>query len=431
MGITRATPDLQMQPSDRYNHNTACATPRETNFVQTLQFEMANFFRTEGDRQHKFNECFANHYQTRLLSLPIGGTKATTDGHIFEIGSATSNWVIMIAEAKNELAGTRADPRFQALLYYQNQIKTYPDNMFDTCCFPAIIITYYAAKLEFSGVLSHPNGIIQSEILTTTLPLDADWRNSEIQMAIAKIAGALENALAGLLAYYKAFNSPAPSMPIKHLLFHFPYQNSYLDSELGPRISFTYTQRPFEDRLIFLGKELEGSKRQIMIKFTRTYSSAVHKELAGLGYAPALHGLQRLPGGWYMVVMEYLDEGEDWMMLYDLPPQLRDGFRPTINTVVDHLHKKGYVHGDIQVGNLFVNIKSGTVKFLDFDEAGVAGEAKYPMNWNTTTVNRPYGAYGGQLITQEHDLFMVKELFKGEYSGRPLDRSINIPKATP
>ncbi|KAG8845940.1 hypothetical protein FRB91_001310, partial [Serendipita sp. 411] len=84
----------------------------------------------------------------------------------------------MIAEAKNELAGTRADPRFQALLYYQNQIKTYPDNMFDTCCFPAIIITYYAAKLEFSGVLSHPNGIIQSEILTTTLPLDADWRNS-------------------------------------------------------------------------------------------------------------------------------------------------------------------------------------------------------------------------------------------------------------
>jgi hypothetical protein len=115
----------------------------ENSFVESLRFEMTKFFKTEDERLRKFHECFGRYYSIRLQSTTIGGTKATTDGHAFEKDSATSKWIILMTEAKNELAGSETDPRFQAILYYRTQVQTYETSMFGTCCFPAIIITYY------------------------------------------------------------------------------------------------------------------------------------------------------------------------------------------------------------------------------------------------------------------------------------------------
>lgn len=275
---------------------------KENNFIQSLRSGMAGFFSEEGERQRKFHECFSEAYEIRLLATTTRHTRTTTDGHAFEIGSATSKWVIMITEAKNELAGFTADPRFQAILYYRTQVKTYPTELLKTCCFPAIILTCYAANLQISGVVIHPDGTIQSEVLTSTFPLDADWRNNAIQNGLAKCAGALYNALDGLSRYYNELNPL--SMPMKPSKFRFPYQNSYHSIETTAPISFKYIERPFE------------------------------------------------------------------------------------------------------------------------------GESKYPANWNTTGVVRPDGAYDGQLVTKAHDLFMVGELFKREYSGRTLYSTQLPPKST-
>jgi hypothetical protein len=276
-----------------------------------------------------------------------------------------------------------------------------------------------------SGVVSHPDGLIQSEVLTTTFPLDADWRDDAMQQALAKCAGALNNAFTRLSTYYKELKTASTSPEsTEYSKSHFPYQCSY-HSRGTETISFKYIDRPFEDRLVFIGEEETG--RQVLIKFTRTYCHEAHEELMSVNSAPVLYGFQLLPGGWIMVVMEYLHE-EEWTMLYDIPLQQREKFRPAIKAAVVHLHGKGYVHGDIRVGNVFVHRKSAAVKLLDFDEAGRVGIAKYPANLNTTSVVRPSGASDGKPITEEHDRFMVGYLFTTEYSGRCLERSITIPQ---
>ena len=41
----------------------------------------------------------------------------------------------------------------------------------------------------------------------------------------------------------------------------------------------------------------------------RRYNPFVHKAWHNAGYAPALYAFKPLPGGWYMVEMEFLGEG--------------------------------------------------------------------------------------------------------------------------
>lgn len=50
-----------------------------------------------------------------------------------------------------------------------------------------------------------------------------------------------------------------------------------------------------------------------------------------------------------------------------------------------------------------------SVHLIDFDWAGRVGEARYPMRVNHITVKRP--EWGGELITQQHDIEMVSYLF--------------------
>jgi len=79
----------------------------------------------------------------------------------------------------------------------------------------------------------------------------------------------------------------------------YPYPTNY---EVGDQqIDFTYEFR-VGDKLVFKART---ASRDVIMKFTRKYSTEAHRLLAGLGYAPMLHAVNALPGGWNMVVMDF------------------------------------------------------------------------------------------------------------------------------
>jgi len=72
------------------------------------------------------------------------------------------------------------------------------------------------------------------------------------------------------------------------------------------------------------------------------------------------------------------------------------------------LHQEGWVHGDIRDSNIMVKKSSPfeTFQLVDFDWSGRIGEARYPLDVNTTSVKRPDAVAGGELIKAEHDIEM-------------------------
>ena|ERR1700722_6925651 len=136
----------------------------------------------------------------------------------------------------------------------------------------------------------------------------------------------------------------------------------------------------------------------LVIKFTKQYSETAHIVLADLMHAPALRGVYELPGGWKMIVMER-------SQLTQLNRLILDDASKTIESevrrVAKELHKADLVHGDIRQVNILVDEKSlhsssgVSIHFIDFDWAGPAGKARYPLDINTKTIQRPHGVMGG------------------------------------
>ncbi|KAF8512203.1 hypothetical protein JB92DRAFT_2535851, partial [Gautieria morchelliformis] len=145
------------------------------------------------------------------------------------------------------------------------------------------------------------------------------------------------------------------------------------------------------------------------IKFTRRYSKDAHTKCSSLGFAPALRGFQHIEGGWFMVVMDLIDE-DAYERLDKVPPSDRSKFETEIRRCVHQLHDAGFVHGDIRSTNFMVPKGKGTNKIMliDFDWTGEIGEVRYPHNVNCVGVRRPRDAYDGALITTDHDLEMIE-----------------------
>jgi serine/threonine protein kinase len=153
--------------------------------------------------------------------------------------------------------------------------------------------------------------------------------------------------------------------------------------------------------LVFFG--IEGDT-PICIKFVRRYSPEAHLFCASRGFAPELKGFDKVPGGWYMVVMEDIsdayrqaDSSADLVKYHD-----------DIAQKIGEFHQHHYVHGDIRNTNVMVR-KDGKAGFMlvDFDWAGTIGNVQYPSNINITEVKRPEGVLDGELITTEHDMKML------------------------
>jgi hypothetical protein len=154
---------------------------------------------------------------------------------------------------------------------------------------------------------------------------------------------AFRNAASSLKDYYETLNRKPPLVPLSIEEAQFPYLVTFTHLLHSTEIHFSLIQQPYPDKLIFLGVTVP---HMILVKFVQHYSKDLHLHCAAMGHAPPLLGFQKLPGGWNMVVMEFMANykplstfTEQYSMLSDLWTMFRN--------LVDSFHKKNLVHGDL------------------------------------------------------------------------------------
>ena len=156
-----------------------------------------------------------------------------------------------------------------------------------------------------------------------------------------------------------------------------------------------------------------------------SYPLTLHKQLSSLGHAPDLFDVEQLPGGFLLLVLEFLDPTDGWMSLEKFddattsPEMLQAACLGALKSLQTCLDGKA-VHGDLRSPNVFISKSDDRVKvkFIDFDWGGVEGEAVYPPFMNREVERNINADPVGMNITQDHD----RDLFMRSISLSPVVR---------
>ncbi|KAG1731694.1 hypothetical protein EDB19DRAFT_2007418 [Suillus lakei] len=375
---------------DCQNHTP---TPDDHKLVMALSAAMSGFFKDEDERTGV------------IPGTSINYTAYNTDGDMQYKGFRYA-----IAEVENEIGSTKAEPHMQVLSYYIHSttpfVKAKP-----AFRFPCIAITLFGPHIDFSAAIwsTRPN----MQVISTALPLFYHNTDTNMRVMVARHIGALKKALQSLLKCYENMSSNTTSssrfLDSEFPDPAFPYPYSFTCIETSSKCHFTYGHQLDPTKLLFSVKTTDN--KPLCIKFTRQYSKEVHQLCASNGFAPALHGFELLPGGWYMIVMEMITE--DYCCLGDLSAPYPH--HAALAERLESLHQQGYVHGDIRDTNIMVKRTCDPgFKLIDFDWSGEIGRVRYPMNvYRGDRLWRPDGAKDGELIMAEHDIEMLHAMFPG------------------
>jgi hypothetical protein len=71
---------------------------------------------------------------------------------------------------------------------------------------------------------------------------------------------------------------------------------------------------------------------------------------AQLGFAPQLFGFESLPGGWFMVIMDWLGS-DKWCPLNEITMTQNDV--AALKSNITQLHQNSYGHGNLRVTNIW------------------------------------------------------------------------------
>jgi serine/threonine protein kinase len=195
----------------------------------------------------------------------------------------------------------------------------------------------------------------------------------------------------------------------------FPHITSVPTTE-GP-MSFSYVEPlDIDEGCVTFLVRLDNGKNAV-VKFAERYGIDAHKILAAQGRAPRLFHAGTLDtqeqsyGGRFIIVMEHF-EGSTLLNLSAGTPVVAD-VRNAVKESLAHLHQAGFVHGDIRPPNIVVVDGEGPVgprtRIIDFDWAGLVGEAVYPLNISDVFY-QVLQVQELDRITAEHDLKMADRL---------------------
>jgi len=180
------------------------------------------------------------------------------------------------------------------------------------------------------------------------------------------------------------------------------------------RINFTLLGRydtKIEYRNLYHA-ELNPTRKEIYVKFTRRYSPALHHYCADRKLAPKLLGFERLPGGWFALAMEKVDVVS--LSTMESFPELNN-WKKEIQKLVKGFHEGGLVHGDLRLANFIFTKDSPCKMFLvDFDWGGWVGEVCFPRGElaKGLRVQDNQDDYLDQPITKEDDNRVLAETFR-------------------
>ncbi|KAM6501181.1 hypothetical protein JOM56_004195 [Amanita muscaria] len=358
-------------------------TEKDNAFVLELSTAMSKFYLDEAKRADSVRQLFTEKYDIDFVQTVIEGI---TDGDIGRTNRRNLRFAII--DFKNDVGSKGAEPLLQSIHYYLESNRRRAPEM-PSSVLPCMILMVFGPYMCFVGAAWMDRPV--SQVLSSILPFYFDFSDTRLRAMAARHLGAFKKAIRSLQDYYHN------DLSRKHI-------TSLVDSS---EHHFKYVKQHEHHRLFFFGKLSDG--RGICIKFTHDYSPAVHSLCASKGFAPKLLGFEGLPGGWWMVVMEHINE--NYMQFHDLESHHRSSVLEYLKQFLTFLHANGFVHGDIRDTNIMVP-RSGEPHFflIDFDWAGRIGEVRYPMNVNRKGIWRPDGARDGELITAEHDDEMLQHL---------------------
>ncbi|KAF8623896.1 hypothetical protein AX17_007263 [Amanita inopinata Kibby_2008] len=246
----------------------------------------------------------------------------------------------------------------------------------------------------------------------SVMPLNFHTTNDDAFESLARHLAALKRALNSLEEYYGELDCRVAQVKNNAGPF-FPHPASFHNLHENRDSSLTCAGKLGDHDFLFEGW-IDKEKTPVCIKFVHRYGVDVHRWCAGKGIAPELIGFEKLPGGWYMVVMELLEEPWDvlWNMKRGATFSPSEELVQQLGTIVTEMHQGHMVHGDIRDTNVMINMESNPpFKLLDFDWAGRAGEVKYPKFMNKDPeLKRPENVDDGKLILADHDDAMVKNI---------------------
>ncbi|KAG6884082.1 hypothetical protein C0992_007052 [Termitomyces sp. T32_za158] len=275
----------------------------------------------------------------------------------------------VIAEVKNEMGTSLADPSHQAGYAYRKYWAEQTAIRKLSHC-PSIILAIAGPWMCVFGAIYLEKAVVQP--LTNYIWLGGNiYDDIEQLLMTARLFGALRTAISSLRTYYQGIAKRLKERNLQAEISEFPFITEYGSTK------FTYISRLAPDhpsKILYEAKLDDGHR--VVVKFTSRYHAEAHRLLAERGLAPKLHYAGTaggsLYGGRYMVVMDFF-EGT-------MPHTFTEGQFNKVKEAIDLLHSHGIVFGDLRTPNFLA--KGEDVMLIDFGWCGKEGEARYPVDMN-------------------------------------------------
>ncbi|KAH8924552.1 hypothetical protein BT69DRAFT_1280429 [Atractiella rhizophila] len=314
---------------DCENHEV---TKEDSDLTIELCSVMSDLYPNEDRRAHAIRRVFRTH---GIHLVPSDINRYRTDGDISGAGLRYA-----IAEFKNEIGKTGAEPYAQGILDYFESTRDHAVRL-QHSSLPCMFILLFGPYISFAGAVWNLRPVIQT--LSFALPLHHHPTDTNARRTVARHLAAFRKTVNLLDQYYRDVETDTTHLTARQPQLY-PYRTTFTPLEGGDPLNFDYISQPHDQKLVFLCNQSERS--ELCVKFARQYSKEAHLICASLGFAPKLRGFEELPGGWKMVVMDWLSEKEyiGLTMLTTPASTLLD----TIERRLGELHQRSYVHGDVR-----------------------------------------------------------------------------------
>ncbi|PIL30482.1 hypothetical protein GSI_07181 [Ganoderma sinense ZZ0214-1] len=154
---------------------------------------------------------------------------------------------------------------------------------------------------------------------------------------------------------------------------------------------------------------------KVYVKFMNAYGYKVHRVLANEGLAPTLRWAGPVVGGNVMVIMDAV-EGRTVQEFLSKKDHVSETDLKGLDDALAILRNHGFVHGDLRAPNVVLcpgePLKPNKAYIIDFDLAGVLGEARYPIHRLNDDVNWPRSVEEMiyELIQEGDDAYMREHM---------------------
>ncbi|KAL4063624.1 hypothetical protein V8B97DRAFT_2106049 [Scleroderma yunnanense] len=273
-------------------------------------------------------------------------------GHVMEGHISVNRYRCVIALFNIEVDTTGADPYNQAISHYLESTRHYAATLWGPSL-PCMIVLflgtmnnpYFQSRpyIAFVGATWNSRPVVQT--LSVALPMHYHSTDTDMQIKVAR--------------HLSAFKKAVRTLENPNCTYFRSLENNIVQH-------FEYISQPFPDKLIFFATL--SDQQPVCIKFARQYSKDAHEACAALERAPALLGFEKIPGCWFMIVMDTLVD--EYVMVFNSTPT-----PSLIDDIRNVLRCMSYGRSDVRETDIIVSRSNKTkLRIIDFDWGGKFGD---------------------------------------------------------